>query len=122
VEGAKRSRTITVAVTVLEDLGGLGQEGSGSGGGDEDGERKGFRIAWISRGWSHWQLHSERVMEFIETEFEDGTRGTEYICWETYGGLLGPAVKGFVGTKLIDRFGDYAKDVKGFCEGGASKA
>ena len=65
--------------------------------------------------------HSERVMEFVETDLEDGKKGTEYICWETYGGLLGPAVKGFVGTKLIDRFGDYTKDVKEFCEG-ASKA
>jgi hypothetical protein len=76
--------------------------------------RRGFTIAWKSMGRAHWQLHSERVMEFVETD----AGGTEYLCWETFGGLLGAAVKATVGRQLADRFGDYARDLKGFVEGG----
>jgi hypothetical protein len=77
----------------------------------EDG-RTGYVIAWKSTGFSHWQMHSERVMEMVE---KDG--GTEYTCWETFGGLLGKVVKVTVGSQLVERFGDYARDVKGFAEG-----
>lgn len=96
VEGKKKSRDQGIVVTKLEKLS----------------EGKGYRIAWKSMGYSHWQLHSERVMEFVE---KDG--GTEYVCWETFGGLLGSVVKAMVGRQLVDRFGDYARDVKGFVEG-----
>jgi hypothetical protein len=100
VAGKKKSRDQGIVITVLEAI-------------EEEG-RRGWRIAWKSTGWSHWQLHSERVMEFVEV---DGGV-TEYDCWETFGGLLGGAVKATVGTTLVDRFGDYARDVKEFVEGG----
>ncbi|RDW69357.1 hypothetical protein BP6252_08377 [Coleophoma cylindrospora] len=74
--------------------------------------KDGFTIAWVSTGRKHWQLHSERIMEFVD----DGEGGCLYACWETFGGLLGTAVKSVVGGQLRDRFGDYAKDVKGFVE------
>jgi hypothetical protein len=100
VEGKKKSRNQNVVVTKIGRL----EEG-----------RKGYTIAWISTGWSQWQLRSERVMEFVETENGE----TEYDCWETFGGVLAVAVKGTVGGTLIERFGDYARDVKGFLEGKA---
>lgn len=52
-------------------------------------------------------------MEFVE---KDG--GTEYACWETFGGLLGSVVKATVGGQLVERFGDYAGDIRGFVEAG----
>jgi hypothetical protein len=97
--GRKKSRDQGIVVTYLEEL-------------KEEG-KNGYRIAWKSTGWAHWQLHSERVMEFVETE--DG--GTEYTCWETFGGVLAVTVKMGFGHTLADRFGDYARDVKGFLEG-----
>ena len=96
-DSSKSSGTQGIEVTTLQEL--------------DDG-RNGFIIAWKSTGRAHWQLHSERVMEFVLTE--DG--GTDYTCWETFGGLLGIAVKSTVGRQLADRFGDYARDVKGFAE------
>jgi len=84
-------------------------------------ERKGYRIAWTARGWSHWQLHSERVMEFEEVPGEsEGELRTLYTCWETFGGLLGGTVKLTVGKTLVERFGDYSRDLKGFAEGKSS--
>lgn len=100
VPGTKKSRDQGIVITTLRKL--EGEEGEG------------YRIAWKSTGWSHWQLHSERVMDFKA----DGRGGTEYVCWETFGGLLAVAVKGMVGGTLVERFGDYARDVKGFLEGG----
>ncbi|KAH8809090.1 hypothetical protein F5884DRAFT_794442 [Xylogone sp. PMI_703] len=80
-------------------------------------KRKGFRIAWMACGWREWQMRSERVMEFEEVLGEDGEVKTLYTCWETFGGVLGVAVKLAVGSALVERFGDYARDLKGFVEG-----
>lgn len=112
-QGKRRKRREQgVVVTVLERLeeGADREEEDGEGGKGK--KKRGFRIAWTSTGWSHWQLHSERVMEFLETD--DG--GTEYVCWETFAGVLASVVKRVVGAQLVDRFGDYARDVKGFLE------
>ena len=80
--------------------------------------KTGYRLAWKGTGWSHWQLHSERVMEFVELELENGEIGTEFSCWETFGGVLGPVVKATVGGTLVERFGDYQRDVKTYLENG----
>ncbi len=105
VEGGVRSRKQEIHCTLLEKI-------------EDEGEgKRGYRIAWKSAGWSHWQLHSERVMEFIEVDV-DGKIETDYSCWETFGGMMGSTVKFTVGSQLIDRFGDYARDVKEFLEKG----
>jgi hypothetical protein len=106
VEGTKRSRTQGMLVTVLEAITPT-----------SDSSKKGYRLAWKGVGYSHWQLHSERVLEFIEIELESGEKGTEFSCWETFGGVLGPVVKATVGGTLVERFGDYQRDVKGYLEG-----
>lgn len=104
VEGKKRSRTQGMIVTVLEPIA------------SSEGGKKGYRLAWKGTGFSHWQLHSERVMEFVEMELESGEAGTEFSCWETFGGVLGPVVKATVGGTLVERFGDYQRDVKAYLE------
>jgi hypothetical protein len=60
-------------------------------------------------------------MEFVEIGMDGGVVGTDYSCWETFGGILAVAVKGTVGGQLVDRFGDYAKDVKMYLESGGAK-
>lgn len=84
----KRSREQEVEVTFMEEIVGGEEDGSLIGPEvwrseyqKEDARKgkKGWRIAWKSHGFSHWQMHSERVMEF----YEDGQGGTEYLCWET---------------------------------------
>jgi hypothetical protein len=55
-------------------------------------------------------------MEFLEIALDNGMIGTEYSCWETFGGLLGPVVKSTFGNNLVDRFGDYASDVRRYFE------
>jgi hypothetical protein len=105
VEGRKRSRTQGMIVTVLEPV----VPSSSS-------SKAGYRLAWKGTGYSHWQLHSERVMEFLEISLENGELGTEFRCWETFGGVLGPVVKATVGGTLVERFGDYQRDVKTFLE------
>jgi hypothetical protein len=105
IEGKKRSRTQGMLVTVLEPINPT-----------PDSPKSGYRLAWKGVGYSHWQLHSERVMEFIEIELENGERGTEFSCWETFGGVLASVVKGTYGGTLVERFGDYQRDVRGFFE------
>ncbi|KAF8850930.1 hypothetical protein BDZ45DRAFT_679498 [Acephala macrosclerotiorum] len=102
IEGRKRSRTQGVCITRLVRI-------------EEEG-RRGYRIAWKGTGWSHWQLRSERVMEMVEVEGEGGMK-TDYVCWETFGGMLGPMIKMVVGSQLVDRFGDYSRDLRQYFEG-----
>jgi len=109
VEGRKRTRTQGLVVTRLERI-------------KEEEGKKGFRIAWKGVGWSHWQLHSERVMEMIEVEGEGGEIKTDYVCWETFGGMLGPMVKMVAGTQLLDTFGDYSRDLRQYFEGRKKEA
>lgn len=66
VEGSKRSRTQGLFITKLERI--------------SEESRKGYRIAWKGVGFSHWQLHTERVMEMVEVK--GGTK-TDYACWES---------------------------------------
>ncbi len=111
VEGAKRSRQQDMEITFLERI-------------DEEG-RKGFRVAWKATGYAHWQLHSERVTDLVEAE-EGGVKGTSYVCWETFGGILGAVVKRVVGGQLVQRFGEYAGGLRAFCverygDGGAER-
>jgi len=79
----------------------------------EDGDKRGYVIAWKSDDWSDWSLRAERVMEFVEYEMEDGKMGTAYENWETFGGLLTSIVKAKYGSTLVERFGDYSRDLQG---------
>ncbi|KAK0119740.1 hypothetical protein ONS95_011175 [Cadophora gregata] len=112
VEGIKKSRDQGIIVTVLELL-------TASMNAPRD-EKKGYRIAWKSVGYAQWQMFSERVTELVEVDEEgqggeEGRKGTEYVCWETFGGVLGPVVRLAVGGTLKVRFMEYADGLRGFC-------
>lgn len=83
----------TCQVTLLEKL--------------EDG-RKGYRVAWKALGYPYLILRSERVLELVE--LQDGS--TDFVTWETFGGVLAYVVNTLFGTKLKDRFADWARDLK----------
>lgn len=70
--------------------------------------RKGWRIAWKPTDYPNILLRGERVQEFVD----DGKGGTEYTCWETMYGLLGPVVKLTAGAKLEKCFQCWAEDLK----------
>ncbi|KAL2070769.1 hypothetical protein VTL71DRAFT_13795 [Oculimacula yallundae] len=108
-----KSRKQVIVVSVLEPLSSSPSASSSS--------SKGYRIAWIAEGYAHWQLHSERVTELTETTDEEGRTGTEYLCWESFGGLLAPVVRLAVGGQLKERFGDYANGLREFCVDGKGK-
>ncbi|KAH9220232.1 hypothetical protein DL95DRAFT_456764 [Leptodontidium sp. 2 PMI_412] len=119
VSGAKKSRMQDMVVTVLEPLSSSTTSTSPSSSPSSqlpEKNRKGYRIAWKALGYAHWQLHSERVTELTEIdEGDEGRKGTEYVCWETFGGVLAPVVKLAVGGTLRERFGEYAAGLRGFC-------
>lgn len=70
--------------------------------------RKGWRIAWKPTGFPGMALRAERVQEFVD----DGKGGTEYTCWETMYGFLGPVVRLAMARKLEKAFQYWAEDLK----------
>lgn len=81
--------------------------------------KKGFRIIWINDRLPGgvWMLKVSRVQESVEIDLEDGSTGTEYTTWGTFGG---PAawLMSWNGTKddIRDRFADWANDLKAYAE------
>ncbi|KAH7355052.1 hypothetical protein BKA65DRAFT_535351 [Rhexocercosporidium sp. MPI-PUGE-AT-0058] len=118
--GAKKSRSQEMVITILEPLSSTPSSPSPLAPSSQTTQRKGYRIAWKSLGYAHWQLHSERVTELVEIDEDEGEgrKGTEYVCWETFGGALAPVVKLAVGGQLRERFGEYAGGLRGFCFAG----
>ena len=115
VQGAKKSREQGMIITVLEPL--TAPLTSSQDSPHNQTQKKGYRIAWKGVGYAKWQLHSERVTELVEVdEGGEGRKGTEYVCWETFGGVLAPVVRLAVGGTLRERFGEYAEGLRGFCE------
>ena len=125
--GGVTGRATPLEVSVLEAVGGgegdgggaatrgRGEEGTGrGGGGGSGGERRGWRVAWKTRGMPSFVLRSERVQEFLEAA-EDGN-ATDYVCWETFYGLLAPVVRLAVGPKLERGFGAWMDDLKARAE------
>lgn len=53
-------------------------------------------------------LRTERVQEFIEGE---GGKGTDYVCWETFYGVLAPLTKIAVGNKVVAGFKLWGQDL-----------
>jgi hypothetical protein len=100
--GAQGSRATFVQCTALdEDLG----EG-----------RTGYRVCWKVTGYPTWLLRSERVQEFVVSG-ADGQE-TEYIGWETFGGIFAYPTKWIFGSTLAQRFADWGSDLKAFAEAG----
>ena len=77
-------------------------------------DRKGFRVVWLGKGYPDWALRSERVHEIYEVGVGGGT---VYNVYETFSGPLAWAVKLFVGSTLVKRFGQWNEELGGFVEG-----
>ncbi|CZS89203.1 uncharacterized protein RAG0_00621 [Rhynchosporium agropyri] len=108
----KKTRQQVMVVTILEPLSSSSPSPTSPGEGQK---RKGLRIAWKSEGYPHWQLHTERVTDLLEVDDGEGRRGTEYVCWESFGGLIAPVVRLAVGSQLRERFGEYAVGLRRYC-------
>lgn len=77
------------------------------------GERKGWRVVWKPTGYPEWFSRSERVQEVVD----DGSRGTEYTCYETFYGPFATVIRLAVGAKLCKGFEGWAEGMKKFAEG-----
>lgn len=59
--------------------------------------------------------------EIVEIEAGDPnvplSAKTEYLTWETLGGPLAYVLRFMVKDDLRDRFEDWTRDLKGYCEG-----
>lgn len=89
--------------------------------GEADKGKSGFRVVWLGKGYPDWALRSERVHEIYcvrggQEGGEDG-EATVYDVFETFSGPLAAAVRLFVGKKLVERFGQWNGELKGYVEG-----
>lgn len=78
---------------------------------DQMSEGTGYRIVFRNTSWPTWILWSERVQEVRE----EGEGQSVYVTWDTFGGPLAHVVKLGAGL-LVDRFRDWAEDLKNFAE------
>lgn len=88
-----------------------------------EGRKSRLRISWGFSGskMPSWVLRSERVQEFHRVELGSGEVVTDYLCWETFGGLLSQVVKLSVGGKVqigINTWGEGLKTAAEAMEGG----
>lgn len=82
--------------------------------------KEGWAITWktINVPLGSAALKAERVQELLERREEAGAVVTEYRSWGTFGGPLAYPMA-WTGTKavLVERFADWANDLKAFVEG-----
>lgn len=72
-----------------------------------------YTAGWIGQTGIGPLLRAERVNEIITTEDPDVC---EYRSWETFTGPVSLIVKYMFGQHLDDRFDDWAKELKDYCE------
>lgn len=79
--------------------------------------RRGHRAAWRSK---QMGLKAERVTEVIEIRAGNlsvpKSAKTEYRTWQTFGGPLAYILKLMIKDDLMNRFADWARDLKNYCE------
>lgn len=118
-DSSSHGRPIALEVSVLEPIDEEDEPSAAAAGGGRR-RRRGWRIAWRQR---HGllkppaMLRSERVQEFVEVAAGDGDGDdsppqTEYRCWETFYGLLGPVVRLAVGGQLERGFDAWLRGLK----------
>ncbi|PSK42728.1 hypothetical protein B9Z65_5650 [Elsinoe australis] len=82
---------------------------------DEDPPGTKYTICWVGRMMPGVVLRAERVNEIVKTE--DPGR-CEYKTWETFAGVAAYAVKWSTEGLLVERFEDWTRDLKAYCEKG----
>jgi hypothetical protein len=88
---------------------------------DPSDEKKEAQIVWKTVGipGGDWVMRAERVQEFVEREGEGGEKVTDYKTWGTFGGPMAYGLS-WMGTReqIVERFRDWANDLKEFVERG----
>ncbi|KAF4943066.1 hypothetical protein FSARC_15068 [Fusarium sarcochroum] len=79
--------------------------------------RLGYRVTWRYTGMPYFLAHNERVHEFIQSKDSvNGRKVTEYIGWETFGGLTGFIMKYFFSGHFVRAFQRWRDDFKAAME------
>lgn len=78
--------------------------------------RTGYRVAWQYTTMPFMLIHAERVQEFVEARGPDGAIVTEYLNYETFGGLLIPVMRWFKTGEMCDGFSRWMSSLKGAAE------
>ncbi|KAL4731971.1 hypothetical protein ACLX1H_000971 [Fusarium chlamydosporum] len=79
--------------------------------------RLGYRVVWRYVGMPFWLCHNERVHEFVEHEDpKSGEKVTEYIDWETFGGLIAFIIKYTAYRHFVGTFQRWRNDFKAAVE------
>ena len=114
---AKPSQAVALEVSALEPIDEEEEGGNGR-------RRKGWRIAWRQRSslmMPSWMLRSERVQEFVEVvaaaDDGGGEPETEYRCWETFYGVLGPVIRLAAAKQVEAGFDAWLDGMRGVAEG-----
>ncbi|KAM0542379.1 hypothetical protein ACHAPJ_012846 [Fusarium lateritium] len=80
---------------------------------ETDDGRLGYRVTWRYIGMPFFLTHNERVHEFIESkDLVNGQKVTEYIGWETFGGLTAFLIKYLFSGFFIPAFQRWRDDFK----------
>ncbi|EGU76961.1 hypothetical protein IWW34DRAFT_736528 [Fusarium oxysporum f. sp. albedinis] len=84
---------------------------------ETDDGRLGYRVTWRYIGMPFFLSHNERIHEFIESvDPTSGEKVTEYIGWETYGGLAALIIKYTIYDRFRDSFQRWRDDFKAATE------
>ncbi|KAH6679842.1 hypothetical protein F5X68DRAFT_32746 [Plectosphaerella plurivora] len=78
--------------------------------------RTGYRVAWQYTTMPFMLIHAERVQEFVESRGPDGAVVTEFLNYETFGGLLTPVMRWFKTGEICDGFSRWMSSLKGAAE------
>lgn len=106
----KRMTTPNLQVSHLEQF-----TRSDEDGGSGKGARVGVRLAWRIRGKvAELLTRSERVQEFV-IDPNDPTV-TEYVCWETYYGVLAGGMRHLYGKQIREGYSAWMDGLKSFSE------
>ncbi|KAF9775750.1 hypothetical protein IL306_006124 [Fusarium sp. DS 682] len=84
---------------------------------ETDDGRLGYRVTWRYIGMPFFLSHNERVHEFIESiDPGNGQKVTEYIGWETFGGLAAFIIKYTIYDRFRESFQRWRDEFKAAIE------
>ncbi|KAL6858125.1 hypothetical protein ACO1O0_005577 [Amphichorda felina] len=79
--------------------------------------RVGVRLSWRIKGKvANLLTRSERVQELVPSVAADGTPCIEYVCWETFYGMLAGTMKACYGRQLEAGYAAWMEGLRGYAE------